>query len=750
MKLRVPSYDNVFLTLLMRWLSKITTDIYETSKAFQEFTKNALRGRNYCLTPLFPLYINPAPCTSGKIILDPPSILTASRDKSSRLFSLDGSLLGVVVDENADGQEPWLFRPPCTGRQTEANARGAALHEQLRSVQRGERSAILVGRADALNSSTSGIEDRDQYPHLRTARCDGRAVSDKEPARENEEDEESQGGMPNPAGSHDNGSGKKARRKNYDGERPFRSRSTVSAACIARIKEVTEVRSSHPESCDVSVPDGATAQQSIDARLMSEAREGWGYHLPGSSETPPTASSTGRKGAHFLDKYHSKRSPKRAGGNLIPPQRAPPNLSVEQERKHAKRTRSALDFLSNGITRSAGSLPPGGMALEGTIACVSREDRPIRRRPFTSPGIRSERLTVSSENDAHMNLSNVCAGLSEATRGFCSKAELRHAASTMAPVTALRKGVARGISTCDAELNARERDSARSGPPLSTHRSAMSLMSTRSNAPNSAEHARRMASSRRRRRMDSILRGVRGLVQSDEDCSRPSGVCGEMSQPVDDNRDAPRTGTVVARRGEVGVTVMISTRVCDVISKFDTFVNDEERYDELDTAGKTGGKSPLHCRQRDIRIAARQAAIRHNERYRRAQRFNLVTLQETQQRRQEAMVGLTGPSADRFGPYSLDDVLEFQTFATHLGSHGVAQLTARELMQNPGIKADPYAQALLAELARSRVIRWEQVLSTEDLMQARGRTWSHSAFVSVHYSNVRHSAHERSLRISWA
>ncbi|CAN0550746.1 unnamed protein product, partial [Ectocarpus sp. 12 AP-2014] len=93
------------------------------------------------------------------------------------------------------------------------------------------------------------------------------------------------------------------------------------------------------------------AEEDIEERLLSEAQEGWKHQLravAGQSRPPSAASRQGRHG------YHHNARPSRGDSEppLSPAQKVPPNLSAEQDRKHAKRTRSALQFLSDSITRT--------------------------------------------------------------------------------------------------------------------------------------------------------------------------------------------------------------------------------------------------------------------------------------------------------------------------------------------------------------------------------------------------------------
>lgn len=555
------------------------------------------------------------------------------------------------------------------------------------------------------------------------------------------------------------------------------TRSALSLACLSRIKEVPQVRpSSIRDSSEAESGSQETSQETIDARLMHEVREEQNYQPPagGKSSRPWTTEALGSSptGGGGAGGHGGEWWPSTGAWESPPRGTVHPHLSVELQNKHAKRTRSALQFLSSGISRTGGSdrhpdrqvTETGEEAVAAFLNEQKRTPQATRAKPgSTKSGGEAHRSSIDNGGRpltcpaAGLAIRTGCSQGEESADHSCSTREtalsksysaptIPDVVTTMAPTMTLRLGYG-----SPQKLKEQAVASARSkGGVMSTQRSTASLASARSaksgrsNASSvGSECARRITADRRRRRMDGIIHGVRRITEQDNttrDATIPSTHArprscssllrihdqGAGSFHDDDDDDVekefvaasgrvPREGARVA--GE-GAAVVVSTRVRDALSRFDRFVHDGDDRGQSDHAGgKRTPTSSLEIRRRDIRTAAKQTAIRHNARYRRAQRFNLVTMQETQQRRQGAMVGLTGPSGERFGPYSLEDVLEFQAFATHLSAQGAEHMTMRGLMNNPGIQGDPYAHALLQDLARAGLFKWNQALSFEDLMQ---------------------------------
>lgn len=655
------------------------------------------------------------------------------------MFSLDGSRLGVLVDGDAGGTAPWLFRPPPIGRITEAYARAKALEDGVKFVCQTERHATPIRATDHLRPSADP-RSQDKCTLLGNLAFQGQApASDSTLAPtslQSDRAETEQINKPKaPLLPHEsNGHGASGGNKLESGSALGNS-SKNSAMCLSRIRELSQVPTTVFEDSVAGSDSQQTTGGSIDARLLNEARDGQMYKSSGSSHPTISPLSKGGGGRH-QDEKNASPLPKGAWDDQQPPpKKTPTNLRVEQQRKYAKRTRSTSQFLVNSISRTKAS--PGieqgilpsieafshmdmDAILEGRIG--KTQEKSLRtRRPETSPGMRARYPSscFKEEQDEVRDDSTVM----KLEKSFSAPA-LRHAEAMTTPTRALMKLDANHAIPLAAYQGgeAGDRTSTRnksSSAPL-TQSTMVTPKTERSATSTNAEFARRLASDRRRRRMDDILDGVRRIGQQGEASPILLTTQGEESQRMDGEEAMQAVKTDEGEKG--GATVIISTRVSEVLSRFENFVSDQGNNQGksntlIGQAGNNNGNNRLDSRQREVRIAARQAAIKHNERYRRAQRFNLVTLQETQQRRHEAMVGLTGPSGERFGPYTLDDVLEFQAFVCHLSAQGAEYLTVRGLMENPGIQADPYAHALLQELVRSRVLQWNQSLALEDLLQ---------------------------------
>lgn len=690
-----------------------------------------------------------------KMIICPPSIITGSLDGSARLFSLEGFLLGVIIDQEAGGKAPWLFRPPPQGRKMEASARAAALEEKLRSVRRTERGTFpptFAGDADF----SGDPRPRDRWtdsvrmsPQLRApAKGCGfgttSTVSEAERSGLRQRDGEEGGFSADGSASRAAGEmgGEITERVSILQPCP-----NTSAVCLSRVKELAQqVRVVAPVELDVESERQQGSQESIDETLLSEARER--YHSPGDISSP-TSRPTSRGGGD-RDRQralHATRTSREAWEQPTPG-KMNVNLSAEHQRKHAKRTRSVLQFLSSSINRTGGRVgvaeqgcrrpstaQPQGSAAERARAQRAKGD--VCRRPSTSSGVRANNpnaLSHKNENkevlrDSGQDVVGRNPAMAVGLTSSSPASALGDGVVMMAPNLTLRLGVNCPKPSTKKSGGARDQGSARvrGGAIPPTQRSAATAASGLSNMTTGAEFSRKHSAERRHRRMDDILDGVRRIGLPEETSPPPfrsnhggSGLGGGQNSSTVESLEMAG-----GEREEAVTSVVVSTRVREVLSRFDRLVNDDEynrdgSTDPNDQGGNfVGNFIPKGRRRRSVRIAARQAAIRHHERYRHAQRFNLTTLQETQQRRQEAMVGLTGPSGERFGPYSLDDVLDFQTFAHYLSAQGADHMTLRGLMDNPGIQADPYSHALLQELARSRVLEWNRALSFEELMQVR-------------------------------
>ena len=721
---------------------------------------------------------------SMETIFDPPSIVTGSLDGSVRLFSLDGRLLGEMAERKVAAAEtaavPWRFRPPPNGRDSEARARATALEQTLKSVRHEERqpvasSGIPGGSTVPADQPLQAQCSRSSSPLCKapTNGSEFRAASGafSRHCSVNPVLGQTMGGAPTPTGDPAGAAAAEERGL-------LQTRSAVSAACLSRIKELTRVRDAEvSSSSDAESDRPQAAADSIEERLLSEARQGRGGESGVAARQSLASADGNRQGRDKRHGHHqTEDSPNGAPQPL--PQRLPPNLCSELERKQAKRTRSTLQFLSDSINRAsgaAGSKP----ALSPSKHSRSQETHEttvrgphvtgraqgdwcgVSSRPFTSPGVRAKGLV---KKDSSLARSESESSMQETRARLSPASRLRHAVVMVAPYLAMQiegadaelipsqgtgaKAEAEEVAGDRAERGQEAGDGAGGGgtgenggcptllPKKSTasvlgaQRPASALASARSNRSNrsclsltrpavstKAAVGRRMAADRRRRRMENILDGVRRIgvsppqqqldlraADAQDRASEMEGAAGEWS--------------AAATTGERGAgTVVISARVREVLSRFERSENGGNDDEDNASDHQTIHRVKSMRRQLDARTAARKEAIRHNERYRRAQRYDLITLKKTQLRRQEAMVGLAGPSGERFGPYSLDDVLEFRVFANQLNSQGAEDLTVRALIENPDIQADPYSDALLQELTKSGVLRWNQPLSLEDLMQ---------------------------------
>lgn len=686
-----------------------------------------------------------------KVIPCPPSLITGSLDGSARIFSLEGSLLGVIIDQDASGKAPWLFRPPPHGRKTEASARATALEEKLRSARRTERVAVPSNvPSDAGLSGDPRLGDRWKEsgrinPQLR-APANGCGFGTASTGTKSERSGPRQGGEAEGGLSTEAPAIRTAREIGDETQERVNmvlSRPSTSAVCLSRVKELAQQARVVPE---VGSGRQQASQESIDETLLSEARER--YQTLSDTPSPtfrPRSRGGGERDRH-LD-FHSTRTSREAWEQPTPG-KINANLNAEHQRKNMKRTRSALQFLSSSISRTGGragiieqgcrrpsTAQPQGSAAERARKQLAQED--TRRRPSTSSGVRAnsqnelspkgvnkKALRYSEQDDLDGGSATVV-GLA----GCSSASGLGDGVAIMAPTLTLRLGVKCPKSSTMKNGGARDQDYARNkgGAIPLTQRSAATAAPGKLNVSPSADVSRKLATDRRHRRMDGILDGVRriGLHEKTPPPLLSSKHGGSSARGG--GRDSATVEASEATGQEHGgastTAAVVSTRVREVLSRFERRVNGDEDNrggpaDPNEQGGKLdGGIDPRERRRRNLRIAAKQAAVRQNERYRHAQTFNLTTLQKTQQRRQEAIVGLTGPSGERFGPYSLDDVLHFQIFAHYLSAQGADHMTLRGLMDNPGIQADPYSHALLQELARSRVLQWNRALSFEELMQ---------------------------------
>lgn len=688
--------------------------------------------------------------TSMQTISSPLSIVTGSLDSSARLFSLDGSLLGVVSEKQSDKdtkQRSWLFEPPAKGRSTEASARAVALEKTLQHVRHEERQPARPGVHDAAapiegtpgQSRCTLSSPVDKAPNNGAELGTIFAGSKRHCASAALEDRVDRGASLVVGEAADEGAEEEGREVALERRRKcLHTRSALSALCLARISELTQGRVAEVAASSDTGSDSLhqTAEDGIEARLLSEAREGRKYQRRGVSAGLPSDDNQEEPRAKRAGLHHAAKPSSNAASEPPPAPKLPPNLTAERERKQARRTRSTLQFLSNSVNRAsagAGSMasfsPPTrsqsqkDLVLGPRVTERAQGGGGVRSRPFTSPGSR----TKSPQRSKLFARDDSATTLVEST-GLSPAAKLRHAVMVASPYLVMRlqgthdqgdgevkqadvgggwttgrEGAAEDNGSAGAPRKSERPEEGgggatksavtklaamplthRSSAPkavvtqrstanmLFTHRSAAlaSARSNRSNKPRpsvarpavstKAAVARRMAADRRLRRMDGILDGVRRLGQQEVGGSR-HGVSRADGDPA--RRTATEeAATAAAAAGESGAaktgdrgagTVVVSARVREVLSRFGRSVDGgDDDQENADFNNQADQRARSMRRQLEARTAARQEAIRHNERYRKAQRYDLVTLQETQLRRQEAIVGLAGPSGERFGPYT--------------------------------------------------------------------------------------------------
>lgn len=692
-----------------------------------------------------------------QVILDPLSLVTGSLDGSARVFSLGGSQLGTLIDQNKSGLAPWIFKPPSMGRKTLASARAAPLQEQLdisRRTQRCQFSGVSGDEKPGKIPRVLTVLDQEVPPSI-PAPANGSAVSSIVlDTRERDRGGIRGGGDTEPVSSGGVAANTSREIGRLDG------RLALSFACLSRINEFARpadaAQSQGSETASGGQNNDYAPQESIDASLMNEAREGPGYQPKRVSypNRPSTARVAMARGARHLGDNEGWL---RNGGEPLP-HKTSANLHAEQQRKHMKRTRSALQFLSDGINRTsrhglddvAEVLPPGqsrqtppwapaGVCPEAGTLCR------VRNRPCTSSGVGADEATTT-ETSRQEKIERATGTVRATDAGtplrlYSSAPVLRSAVAKVAPLLELRP-CSSGAIPLKGEKREKAVGRTVENVPSSRRSTVMSVRALRSSMWNptiSSEFRMRLHADRRRRRIDRIISDVGQIEKNNEGMNPPEHPMTIISKRTAADGTNSNSQPISGRGGtgnyEVGATVegkveelspikhptsVLSDIVQNVLSKFERLVHGvgnakgmrgsfHDRVDHSDTV--------LEKRLREKRTAAWKSAIRHNERYLRAQRFNLNAMKETQQRRHEATVGLSGPSGERFGPYSLEDVFDFQAFASHLGALGVEFLTVRGLMNNPGIQNDPYTHALLQELTRMHVVHWNQPLSLEDLMQ---------------------------------
>lgn len=582
-----------------------------------------------------------------------------------RIFDLNGSLLGVVTQENEPGSAPWLFRPPTTGREADARERAAGLVEKLKALRR-------IRQDSPRRQDTAGNRD---------VSADSRVLS---------ADNDLRGLMPVNGNTETN---------------PI-----VSATNLSKVKEARQSRvSMRPDKPE----KGTTAdKQSIGAELKDNVggRKSWQPNI----DEDPRSTSLAQRGRDRLGEGTARNPPRVLKEKSLDPRKAAPNLYMEQQRKHIKKTRSTLQFLSLSLNRTESFASPVG-CLRPSTATISKKvtqgQAHSSARPRTAPPKRSENAKDWSRKDeTRRSLISVRTEVA-----FSSTPSRLDERTSLAPTRTLRLE--------DEAASKLLLKSKASKQTLGHHRSAMEfwLASSRSNSSLKDELAKRRTAERRRRRIDCILNKVCQLgkntfptppVSSGNDGrSRAPGLT--ASQSWTDDGD-------VGRRTEGAAIFTASTRVRQVLSRFECCVSEDVgnrtaspatpgRQTQNDGYGNSGDQ-----KHDNINVET----SKNSRQYLQAKRSDRVSSQEeAHQNCQEVTVGLNKPSGERFRMYNLHEVLEFQAFAQSLSSQGTNHLTIQELMDNSDVQANPRHCAFLQELARTKAIPWKKTLSQEDLMQ---------------------------------
>lgn len=587
-----------------------------------------------------------------------------------RIFDLDGLLLGVVIHENEPGSAPWLFQPPTTGREADARERAVGLVEKLRALRRIRQDSLhRQDTADNRNvSADSGILSADN--DLR--------------------------GLVPVNGSTE-------------------TSPIVSATNLSKVKEARQSRvSMMPHESE----RGTTAdKQSIGADLKDKVggRKSWQPDI----DKDRRSTSLARRGRDRLGEGTARNPPRVLKEKSLDPRKAAPNLYMEQQRKHVKRTRSTLQFLSLSLSRTeslasaVGCLRPSTATIPKKKATKSRIElsqgqADSSSRPRTAPPTRSENANDCSRKDeTRRSLISV-----RTVAAFPSTPSHLDERTPLAPTRTMRLE-----DEAASQLLLKNKASKQT---LGHHRSAMGfwLASARSNSSLKDELAKRRMAERRRRRIDCILNKVCQLGNNEFPTPPVSSGKGYGSRAP-----GPTVSQAWADDGEVGrrsggaAIFTTSTRVRQVLSHFESYVSEDvgnrtvltstpRRQTQNDGYGSSGNRK--HDNNN----------VETSKHFLRAERSDRVSSQEeAHQTSREVTVGLNTPSSERFGMYNLHEILEFQSFAQFLSSQGANQLTIQELMDNPGVQANTRHCAFLQEIARTRVIPLKETLSQEDLMQ---------------------------------
>ncbi|CAM9511695.1 unnamed protein product [Ectocarpus sp. 12 AP-2014] len=434
----------------------------------KEQAEATLNARPDDIDPVFSWKGHDDSITSMQIVSTPPCVLTGSLDSSARLFSLGGVLLGVMAErKNVAGTaaRPWRFEPPPNGRNAEASARATTLEQRLKAVRQEERQPVPAAvdgggppptyRCRDLSSPLSKAPANGSVLGVTSTASDGGPTG---PTREARTDRT----PTSPGDPLSKAPTEKGRSVAVETKDLLRTQSAISAACLSRIKELTQMRVATTVAADSDARSESlqAAEKDIEERLLNEAQEGWKHQLRAGAGQSRPASASSRQGRHG---YHHNPQPSRGDSE--------PSLSPAQKE----------------IEAVEGPRVTGRTVRSGV-------------RPFTSPGTRREGLTEQDglEGEGEGGANGGCRIAGQAEKRQVMPLTQRSAV----PLT--QRSTPNVLPTQRSLLNL---DSARSNI---SNRSNLSIRPTVSTK---AAVAKRMAADRRRRRMDYILDGVRRMGQ---------------------------------------------------------------------------------------------------------------------------------------------------------------------------------------------------------------------------------------------
>ncbi|CAM9299995.1 unnamed protein product [Chrysoparadoxa australica] len=152
----------------------------------------------------------------------------------------------------------------------------------------------------------------------------------------------------------------------------------------------------------------------------------------------------------------------------------------------------------------------------------------------------------------------------------------------------------------------------------------------------------------------------------------------------------------------------------ELLSKFNTAVAGDPNWSSA---------SSWKIRVDRIRAAkAQRAAIaaemkRKNDKYLRSRGLSLTAMDATLQREGEANVGLDGAIGGRFGPYSLEEVLEICDLFMHFDPEFTGSVRVSQIMACDAVEGNSYLKALFEGLIQYKVLDRDGNMKMEELME---------------------------------